>query len=157
MTEVIELLKKDSHPIRVANATVLPPTPDSITMESTMAADLTVGAQDVRKVVLEMMEDNGLEKASLKVERLAGSEVEDAWHQPVRERLCNRQDPRRTGLEEAGRELCGCADAAVRSCAGASGGRGDRGTCTQDEKAFEDRGTARGTCESGSQWWWWQR
>ena len=102
MTEVIELLKEDSHPIRVANATVLPPTPNSITTESTLAADLTLGAQDVRKVVLELMEDEGLEKVSLKVERPAGSKVEDARHQPVHERLCNRQDPRRTGREAAG-------------------------------------------------------
>ena len=29
-----------------------------------------------------------------------------------------------------------------------------RGTCTQEEEAFETRGTARGTCESGSRWWW---
>ena len=30
ITEIIELLKKGSHPVRVANATVLPPPPDGI-------------------------------------------------------------------------------------------------------------------------------
>ena len=70
MTEVIELLNEDSHRIRVANATVLPPPPDDIPKESTLATDLTLEAQDVREVLLEVMEGKGLGKASLKVERL---------------------------------------------------------------------------------------
>ena len=71
MTEVIELLKEDSPSTRVANATVLPPPPDGLPTESTLATDLTL-------------------------------EAEDAWRRPVRERLFNAQDPRRTGLEATG-------------------------------------------------------
>ena len=44
MTEVVELLKEDSHPIRGADATVLPPPPDGIPTESTLATDLTLEA-----------------------------------------------------------------------------------------------------------------
>ena len=70
MTEVIAMLKEESHPIRVPNATVLPPPPDGIPTESTQVAELTLEAQDVREVLLEVMEDKGAGKASLKVERL---------------------------------------------------------------------------------------
>ena len=97
MTEVIELLKEDSHPIRVANATVLPPPPDSILTESTLATDLTLEAQDVREVLLEVMEDEGLGKASLKVER-----------------LCALLDPRRKALG-ADHSVNGCAALRTRA------------------------------------------
>ena len=70
MTEAIAMLKEESYPIRVPNATVLPPPPDSIPTESTQVAELTLEAQDVREILLEVMEDNGVGKASLKVERL---------------------------------------------------------------------------------------
>ena len=70
MTEIIAMLKEGSHPIRVPNATVLPPPPDGIPTESTQVAELTLEAQDVREVLLEVMEDTSVEKASLKVERL---------------------------------------------------------------------------------------
>ena len=70
MTEIIAMLKEEPHPIRVPNATVLPPPPDGIPTESTQVAELTLEAQDVREVLLEMMEDKGVGKASLKVERL---------------------------------------------------------------------------------------
>ena len=70
MTEVIAMLKEESHPIWVPNATVLPPSPDGIPTESTQVAELTLEAQDVREVLLEVMEDKGVGKASLKVERL---------------------------------------------------------------------------------------
>ena len=70
MTEVIAMLKKESHPIRVPDATVFPPPPDGISTDSTLVGELTLEAQDVREVLLEVMEDKGVEKASLKVERL---------------------------------------------------------------------------------------
>ena len=70
MTEVIAILKEESHPIWVPNATVLPPPPDGIPTESTQVAELTLEAQGVREVLLEVMEDKGVGKASLKVERL---------------------------------------------------------------------------------------
>ena len=70
MTEVIAMLKEESHPIWVPNATVLPPPPDGIPTESTQVAELTLEAQGVREVLLEVMEDKGVGKASLKVERL---------------------------------------------------------------------------------------
>ena len=69
-TEVVAMFKEESHPIRVPNATVLPPPPDGIPTESTQVAELTLEAQDVREVLLEVMEDKGVGKASLKVERL---------------------------------------------------------------------------------------
>ena len=70
MTEVIAMLREESHPIRVSNATVLPPPPDGISTESTQVAELTLEAQGVRVVLLKVMEDKGLGKVSLKVERL---------------------------------------------------------------------------------------
>ena len=70
MTEVIVMLREESHPTRVPNATVLPPPPDGIPTESTQVAELTLEAQDVREVLLELMEDKGVGKVSLKVERL---------------------------------------------------------------------------------------
>ena len=70
MTEVIAMLKEESHPIRVPNTTVLLPPPDGIPTESTQVAELTLEAQDVREVLLEEMEDKSVGKASLKVERL---------------------------------------------------------------------------------------
>ena len=70
MTEVIAMLKGGPHPIRMPNATVLPPPPDGIPTESSQVAELTLEAQDVREVLLEVMEDKGVGKASLKVKRL---------------------------------------------------------------------------------------
>ena len=71
MTEIIAMLKEESHPVWVPNATVLPPQPNGIPTESTRVAELTLEAQDVWEVLLEVMEDNGsVRKASLKVERL---------------------------------------------------------------------------------------
>ena len=81
MTEVITMLKDKSHPIRVPNATVLPPPPDGIPTELTQVAGLSLEAQGVREVLLEVMEDKGVGKASLKVER-----------------LCALLDPRRKAL-----------------------------------------------------------
>ena len=82
VTEVIAMLKEESHPIRVPNATVLPPPPDGIPTESTQVAELTtLEAQEVREVLLEVMEDKGVGKASLKMER-----------------LCALLDPRRKAL-----------------------------------------------------------
>ena len=70
MTEVIAMLKEESHPIWVPNATVLPPPPDGIPTESTQVAELTLQTQGVREVLLLVMEAKGVGKASLKVERL---------------------------------------------------------------------------------------
>ena len=144
MTEVIAMLKEESHPIWVPNAIVLPPSPDGIPTESTQVVELTLEAQDVLEVLLEVKEDKGVGR----------SEAKGAWRRPARERLCGLQDPYRRRLEGGDCRVCGCTDAAVRTCAGASVGRGVRGTCTLEEVAFETRGTARGTCESGSRWGW---
>ena len=70
MSEVIAMLKEKSHTIRVSNATVLPPPPDGLPTESTQVAELTLEAQDVREALLEVMEDKGVGKASLKTECL---------------------------------------------------------------------------------------
>ena len=63
------------------NATLLPPPPEGIPTESTQVAELTLKAQDVREVQLEVTEDKGVGKAPLKVER-----------------LCALLDPRRKAL-----------------------------------------------------------
>ena len=70
MTEVITMSKEESYPVRVPNTTVLPPPPDGIPTESTQLAELTLEVQDVREVLLEVMEDKGGGKASPKAERL---------------------------------------------------------------------------------------
>ena len=75
------MLKEEYHPIRVPNATVLPPPPDGIPTESTQITELTLAVKDVREVLLEVMEDKGVGKASLKDER-----------------LCALLDPRRKAL-----------------------------------------------------------
>ena len=82
MAEVIAVLKEESHPIRVPNATVLPPPLDGIPMESTQVEEITLEAQDMREVPLEVMGDKGVGKASLKVKR-----------------LCALLDPRRKALD----------------------------------------------------------
>ena len=70
MTEAIAMLKEKSHPIRVPNAAVLLPPPDGIPTESTQVAELNLELQDVREVLLEVMEGKGLGKASLKIKLL---------------------------------------------------------------------------------------
>ena len=67
---VIATLIEEFHPIRVPNVTVLPPPPDGPPTESTQVAELILEAQDVREVLLKVMEDKGVRRASLKVERL---------------------------------------------------------------------------------------
>ena len=52
MTEVITMLKEESHPIRAPNATILPPSQDGISTKLTHVAELTLEAQDVREVLL---------------------------------------------------------------------------------------------------------
>ena len=64
------MLKEKPYPIRVPNATVLLPPPDGILTESTQVAELTLEVQGVRGALPEVMEDKGIGKASLKVERL---------------------------------------------------------------------------------------
>ena len=81
VTEVITILKEECYPIRVQNATVLPPPQDGIPTELIQVSELTLKAQDVREVFLEVMEYKGVGKASLKVER-----------------LCALLDPRRKAL-----------------------------------------------------------
>ena len=81
VTEVITILKEECYPIRVPNATVLQPPQDGIPTELIQVSELTLKAQDVREVFLEVMEYKGVGKASLKVER-----------------LCALLDPRRKAL-----------------------------------------------------------
>ena len=99
MTEVASTLKEESHPIRVPNATVLPPPPDGIPTKSTQVAELTLEAQDVREVLLEMMEDKGVGKASLKVERLCTS-LDAGWKALDSDQLVNGSADLRTRAEE---------------------------------------------------------
>ena len=99
MTEVMAMLKGVSHPIRVPNATVLPPPPDGIPAESTQVAELTLEAQDVREVLLEEMEDKGEWKTSLKVERL-NALLDTRRKAPGADQLVNSSAARRTRAEE---------------------------------------------------------
>ena len=68
--EVIEMLNEDKQPIRLPDATVLPIPEGGIPTEHTDILDLTIEAQDVRNVLLEVMAETGLGKATLKVERV---------------------------------------------------------------------------------------
>ena len=70
MREVIEMLNEDKQPIRLPDATVLPVPEGGIPTEHTDILDLTIEAQDVRNVLLEVMAETGLGKATLKVERV---------------------------------------------------------------------------------------
>ena len=85
MTEVITMLKEEFHPVRVPNATVLPPPPDGIPTESTQVAELT----------LEVMEDKGERKTSLKVERLCAL-LDPKWKALVADQLVNGSTALRT-------------------------------------------------------------
>lgn len=70
MTEATTMSKVDCHSIRVANSTVMPPPLDDIPTEAASVSDVTTSAQDVREVLLEMMEQKILGEASLTVDRL---------------------------------------------------------------------------------------
>ena len=85
MTEVIAMRKEESDPVRISNATVLPPPLDGMPTESTQVAELTLEAQDAREVLLEVTEDKDVGKASLKVEHLC------ALLDPRRKALCTDQ------------------------------------------------------------------
>ena len=100
----------------------------------------------MREVLLEVMEYKGMGKTSLKVERLCAL-LDPRWKALGADQLVNGSAALRTRAEE---DLKGV----IAEVADASVGRGARGTCTQGEEVFETRETARGTCESGS-WWWW--
>lgn len=54
ITEVIAMPKDDSHPSRMANATVMLPPPDRIPTGPTSVSGLTTEAQEVREVLLEV-------------------------------------------------------------------------------------------------------
>lgn len=87
--EVMDMLKDDSHPIRVENAVVTPP-PQApglipteeeeqqhqtslaeVSTEDTQVTDLTQEAQDVVQVMLEVLEEKGVGKALQRVERMS--------------------------------------------------------------------------------------
>ena len=55
MREVIDMLKEDKQPIRLPDATVLPVPEGGIPTEQTDILDLTLEAQEVRYVLLEVM------------------------------------------------------------------------------------------------------
>jgi len=84
MREVIEMLNEDKQPIRLPDATVLPVPEGGIPTEQTDILDLTMEAQEVRDVLLEVMAEKGLGKATLKVER-----------------VCALLDPRRKSLDNS--------------------------------------------------------
>ena len=140
MTEVIAMLKEEYYPIRVPNVTILPTPQDGVPTELTQVAELTLEAPDEWEVLLEVMEDKGVGKASLKVERLYAL-----------------LDPRRKALD-AGRFVNGSAALMIRAEEDAKGlitEFADARTqpsfcrrqcwtwsprnCTQEEKAFETR------------------
>ena len=64
------MFKEEFHPFRVPNTTVLRPPPDGIPTKSTQVAELTLEEQDVREVLLEVMEDKSVGNDLLRVERL---------------------------------------------------------------------------------------
>ena len=59
MREVIEMLNEDKQPIRLPDATVLPVPEGGIPTEQTDILDLTMEAQEVRDVLLEVMAEKG--------------------------------------------------------------------------------------------------
>ncbi|CAB1106218.1 unnamed protein product [Ectocarpus sp. CCAP 1310/34] len=88
INEVIDMLTTDYHPIRVESAIVTPPPPaagiiptegegqnesslDGISTAETQVTDLTLEAQDVVQVLLEVMDEKGVGKALQWVERLS--------------------------------------------------------------------------------------
>ena len=99
MTEVIAMLKEESHPIRMPNATVLPPPPECIPTESTQVAELTLEAQDVREVLLEVRKDKDVGKASLKVKRLFAL-LDPRWKALGADQLVNGSAALKTRAEE---------------------------------------------------------
>ena len=60
MHEVMEMLRENTHPIRMQNATVMTLPPDGIPTEDTQVTDITLEAQEVRDVMLKvgMVEPN---------------------------------------------------------------------------------------------------
>ena len=82
MREVIDMLNEDKQPIRVPDATGLPTPAVGVPTEQMDVLDLTVEAQDVRQVLLEVIEEKGVLNASMKVER-----------------MCALLDPRRISLD----------------------------------------------------------
>ena len=99
MTEGIAMLEEESHPIRVPNVTVLPLPPDGIPTEPTQVAELTLEAQDVREVLLGVMEDKSVGKASLKAERLCAL-LDTRRKTPGADQLVNGSVALRTRVEE---------------------------------------------------------
>ena len=84
MREVIQMLNGDKQPIRRPDATVLKVPEGGLPTEQTDILDLTKEAQEVRDVLLEVMAEKGLGKATLKVER-----------------VCALLDPRRKSLDNS--------------------------------------------------------
>ena len=100
MTEVIAMLEEESHPIRVPNTTVLPPPPDGIPTETTQVAELTtLEVQGAREVLLEVTENKGVGKASLKVKRLCAL-LDPRWKALGANQLVNGSAALRTRAEE---------------------------------------------------------
>ena len=93
------MVKEESHPIRVPNATVLPPPPDCIPTESTQVAELTLEAQDVREILLEVRKDKGVGKASPKVKRLFAL-LDPRWKALGADQLVNGSAALKTRAEE---------------------------------------------------------
>ena len=69
MHEVIDMLNEDKQPIRVPDATVLPTPAGGVPTEQMGVLDLTVEAQDVHQVLLEVMEEKGAVKTTSAVRR----------------------------------------------------------------------------------------
>ena len=79
------MLNGDKQPIRRPDATVLKVPEGGLPTEQTDILDLTMEAQEVRDVLLKVMAEKGLEKATLKVERVC------ALLDPTRKSLDNSQ------------------------------------------------------------------
>ena len=69
--EVMQLLRGETLLIRMQNTTVVPAPPDGIPTEEMLVSELSVEAQEVRNVLLEVMKQKGVGRADQVVERLS--------------------------------------------------------------------------------------
>ena len=81
MREVIKMLDEDNQTTRLPDATVLPVPEGGIPTEQTDILDLTLEAQEVRDVLLEVMAEKSLGKATLELERVCA--LPDPWRKSL--------------------------------------------------------------------------
>ena len=106
MREVIERLNEDKQPIRLPDAIVLPVPEGGIPTEQTVILDLTMEAQEMRDVLLEVMAEKGLAKATLKAERVCA--LRDPWWESLdNSQIVNGSATQEEEAFENGGEACG--------------------------------------------------